>query len=177
MGKDRLHEATYGIPQHLARVHDTSTTIVGICTRTADCDAWIEARTSLVGVVEALCERHLGVMHVGTVAQELYADAGREFRRQRLLVELSAADCLCRLTEQKGEGILHFTNLALQVGCLCLHRIVVRLGALHASLLHTSQFLLELHDFPCLLGEVCHVVYKFQLLVEHHESIVHVGDV
>ena len=116
-------------------------------------------------------------MHVRAVAQELYADTCGEFRRQRLVLKLAAADGLCRLTEQQGKRVLHFTNLTLQVGSLCLHRIVVGLCTLHAGLLYTSQLFLQLHDVPCFLRKGLHVVNNLQLLVKHHQRVIHVGDV
>ena len=73
MLEDGLHQATHGVEKHLTRVHDAHATAVGEGTRAADGDVGIEARTGGVHIIEALCESHLGIVHVGTVVEQLNA--------------------------------------------------------------------------------------------------------
>ena len=79
------------------------------------------------------------------------------------------------LVEQQRHGVLHLTDLTLQVSLLCLDAVVVGLGRLHTGRTGTSQLHLQLHHVPCILGESLHIGDDSQLLVEHHQRIVEVG--
>ena len=177
MSEDRLNKRADSREQPLARVGDTHTARVGEGASARDGDVRIELRACCVYVVEALCERHLCIVNVGTVGEQLQADAGRELRRQLLSFERAACDGLRLLTEQQRERVLRLANLTLQFRCLSLNRIHVSLSTLHACLLHAAELLLNLHDVPCLLSELRHIVYHLQLLVEHEQRVVQVGDV
>ena len=116
-------------------------------------------------------------MDVRTIVEQLQADAGGELSRERLSLESAALNALRLLTEKEGEGVFSLANLTLEVGGLRLYRVVISLCTLYGSLLYASQLLLNLHDFPCLLGELGHVIDHLQLLVEHQESVVHIGNI
>ena len=116
-------------------------------------------------------------MNVGTVGEKLDAYARRELCGERLSLEGSALDGLCLLAEKQRERILCLANLTLEVGSLSLHRVHISFCTLHAGLLHTTQFLLNLHDVPCLFSQLGHVRYHLQLFVKHEQSVIHVGDV
>ena len=172
--EDGLRQRADGREYPLAGVDDGANR-VGECGIARDGDVGVEARASRLYVVEALCQLHLGSVHVGTVGQQLCAYAGSELRGQRLLAELAARNLVSGFVEQQRHRVLHLADLLAQVYGLGLHLIVAGLGTLHARRAGASQFLLQLHHVPGLLDESLHVGDDGQLLVEHHERVVEVG--
>lgn len=96
-----LYKASNCTEQPLTRVDDTSTAVVGKRAAGTYRDVRIKLRTCSLYVIEALCKRHLGIMHVGTVVKHLDANTRTELRRQRLVFQLAAPYGLGRLTQQQ----------------------------------------------------------------------------
>ena len=175
MLEDGLHERANGRPEHLSGIDEAI--LIGERTGAGDGNLRIEARTGLVDVVEALSELQFSGVHIGTVVQQLDANARSEVLRQRLPFERAALNGLCGLTEQQRERVLHLAHLALQVYALSLHGVVGSLGTLHGrgAIAHT-RVLHDLHLLPRLLGEVLHLADDGNLAVEHQQRVIEVGN-
>ena len=127
--------------------------------------------------MEAGGEFHLGIVYVGTVVQQLQSHTRTELRGQRLLVELASHDGLSRLSEQQAERVFHLTYLTFHFGCLSHHLVVTSLSTLYADGAGTTEFHLQFHHVPGLLGESRHLIHNLLLTVEHQQGIVEVGDI
>ena len=85
---------------------------------------------------------------------------------------------MCLVADEQTQRVLCLTNLAQQIGLLGQHRIVVRLSWLDGWCTVTqSEIVHLLHSLPSILGQSFHIVNQLHLLVEHQQSIIHVGDV
>ena len=65
--------------------------------------------------METGSQLHLGIMHVGTVLQEGYADTSLETGRQRLGIERGTRNLMSCLAEQQGQCILRTAYLTAEV--------------------------------------------------------------
>ena len=144
--------------------------------RGSDGDVRIELRTGGLHIVEAGSQRHLGIVNVGTVLQQGKAHSRGKLGGQRLLGECRAGNLLTSLTDEQRQGILRSPNLATELIDLRLCGQVGSLGALHTGGAHASEVILQLHHLPRLLGHLAHLGDDGQLLVEHQQGVVAVGN-
>ena len=174
MLEDGLHEASHGRKQQFSGVHEA--VVIGEGTRARDGDLRIEARARLIHVVEALRQRELGSVDVGTVVEQLDAHARGKVLGQVLPVERAAMDGLCGQSEQQRERVFDFAHLPEHVHALRLHAVVGGLGALHGcgAIAHARVFH-HLHLLPRFFREFFHFADDFHLSVEHQERVVEVG--
>ena len=116
-------------------------------------------------------------MNVGTVVEQLYANARGKLRGQRLGGKSAASDGLAVLAYEQRQRVLHLAHLALQVYLLCLHAVVGCLGTLHGRGAVAHAVLVhELHLLPGLTGQLLHVADNLNLAVEHQQRVVEVGN-
>ena len=127
-------------------------------------------------VMEAGGEVHLGIVHVGTVLQQGDADTRGKLAGQRLLGQRRTGNLLSLLSDKQAESILRGTYLATEVVSLRLDGQIGSLGTLYADRAHASQLMLQLHHIPRLLGHLAHLLDEAQLLVEHQQRVVGIGN-
>ena len=126
--------------------------------------------------METGCQRHFGIMHVGAVLQQGNSHTRREFTGQHLLVQCRTGNLLSLLSDEQRESILRSTNLTTEVVGLRLCGQVGCFGTLHADRTHAPQLMLQLHHLPRFLGHLGHLRHNAQLLVEHQQRVVAVGN-
>ena len=101
MLEDGLHQTSNGLQEPLAWIHQA--VLVGKGSGTRDGNAGIEAAASRLYVVEALGQRHLCCMNIGTVGKHLDTHSCRELGGQALACEGATGDGLSRLSKQQRE--------------------------------------------------------------------------
>ena len=126
--------------------------------------------------MEAGSELHLGIMHVGTVLQQSNTDTGSKLCRQRLGLQSRTGNLLTSLSDEQTEGILGRANLTSEVVGLRLCGQIGSLSTLYAGRANTTECELLLHHLPRLLSHIAHLGNDSQLLVEHQQGVVGIGD-
>lgn len=87
--KQRLRERPYRTKQPVARIDDCRAAVVGPPCRTAKRYARVECRTRCIRVVERLCQRSLGLAHVGSAVEQLQRHSHGKLLGELLPVERS----------------------------------------------------------------------------------------
>ena len=170
-----LHEASHSRQQQFSGVHEA--VVVGEGARTRDGDLRIEARARLIHVVEALRQRELGSVDVGTVVEQLDAHARGKVLGQVLSVERAAMDGLGRQSEQQRERIFDFAHLPQHIDALRLHAVVGGFGTLHGGrAIADARVFHHLHLLPRFFRQRLHLAHDFDLFVEHQQGVIEVGD-